>query len=46
MQLTNSTVYQTNIVMHKHVINSMMPSVSYSQNITSWVVALFADWIY
>jgi len=26
--------------------NSTMPSVTYFQNITSWVVALFADWIY
>jgi len=24
----------------------MMPSVSFSQTITSWVVAFFADWIY
>jgi len=23
-----------------------MPSISYFRNITSWMVALFADWIY
>jgi len=31
---------------NKNIFNSMMPSVSYSQNITSLVVELFADWIY